>query len=56
MHIDFDNFELCTEEPEPTCEQRVEELEEQVSILEILVARMRAFIQSLPKGIRKRWN
>ena len=66
VHMDFDNFELCSEEiipPGPNLEERVAELELKVaelenktSLLESLINKIINFIESLPKGLRKTWN
>ncbi len=63
VHLDYDNFELCTEPPQPTLEERlieledrVEKLESRVSFLENLVNKIKEFIKHLPKGLRKNWN
>jgi len=51
MHMDFDNFELCTEIQEPSLEERVTALEEKVnelenrtSILEVIVKKIAEFL------------
>lgn len=70
MHMDFDNFELCTEEQEPTLEERVEaleervgeleeqnqDIEERVGILERIVNKIVEFIRNLPKGLGSGWR
>lgn len=62
-HIDFDNFKICTEEPEPNLEERIEELEERVeeleertSFLESIIDKIIEFIEDLPKGLSKYWK
>lgn len=59
-HIDFDNFKLCREQEEPTCEDRVAELETQVSelqnkvtFLENLVEKLKSYMWFLPKSVKK---
>lgn len=63
MHIDFDNFELCSELSEPTLEERVIELEEKVgelenrtSFIEELVDKIIDFIKNMPKGFSDNWE
>lgn len=62
-HIDFDNFELCTEVSEPSLEERVAELEVRVtelesrtSKLELVIKKIVDFIRNLPKGLSNGWS
>lgn len=63
MHFDYDNFEICSEQEEPTLEERmtrleqkVEELENKTSWLESLIVKIVNFIKNLPNGLSKNWN
>jgi len=57
VHMDFDNFVICSEETLEDrlneLEQRVEELETKTSLLEELVDRIIEFIESFPRGLSK---
>ena len=47
VHMDYDNFELCTEQPEPTCDERVVELETQVNELTARVSFLESLVEKL---------
>jgi len=59
-HMDFDNFELCTEVPEPSLEdriialeQKVTELENKVTLLETLVNKIKNYFWFMPTSIKE---
>lgn len=59
-HIDFDNFKICSEQPEPTCEDRVKELEAQVedlqsqiNILESIFDKLESYLFFLKHSAKK---
>ena len=64
MHIDFDNFKLCTEQEEPNeleqrvadLEARLEEMENRTSWIEGMIDKIVAFIRNLPHGFSKNWR
>ncbi len=66
LHADYDNVEICTEQeepPEPSLEERVEELElkieeleGRISWLEEMIDGIVEFIETLPRGLNQGWN
>ena len=59
-HIDYDNFKLCTEVPEPTLEERiialeqkVTELENRITLLETLINKMKNWFGFMPYPIKR---
>ncbi|MEK6952767.1 MAG: hypothetical protein AABX29_07165 [Nanoarchaeota archaeon] len=60
MHFDYDNFELCTEQEEPSCQDRINELETQVSeltnkinLLKSLVEKLQSYMWFLKTSAKK---
>lgn len=60
-HMDYDNFEICSEEPDPALEERVEafeqrteNLEEKIEILEKLISKINFYFNFMPYFIKKR--
>lgn len=63
VHMDYDNFVICFELPQPTLEdrilileQKVEELENKNSLIETALNKIIKFIESLPEGFLKNWE
>ena len=52
-HIDYDNFKLCEEQEELSCEVQLNELKERVSFLESLVERLQNYLWFLKNPAKK---
>ncbi len=62
VHMDYDNFVVCVNQPDINLEERVEmleqrvnELENRTSLLESIVNKIVDFINAIPEGLRKDW-
>lgn len=53
VHMDYDNVIICSDEPEPSLEERIAALEERVTLLELLNQRLKNYFVFMPFSIKK---